>query len=451
MNSLSIYHAIKDSSHIKAASGGPLYGTVTINGAKNMVTKVIAAALSGDNCEVKIKNIPFIGDLLITLNLCDELGIPYKINSDHSLDLTVRDFATSDVRFQKNSGNRTSILFAGPVVSKLGKANISRLAGDKIGDRKINFHLAGFEQFGINIEEFEDYYSLTLKGKELVAADIELPYPSVGATENFIITATCAKGTSVIRNAAIEPEIMEMVKILQRSGVPIWLDNQRAFHITGGPHCMQSEITVIPDRVETVTYAVASLITKGDVFLENARQDHLVTPLFVLNEMGAGIDIHDNGVRIYYKDKLRPVNIKTDVYPSLATDVQIALAVLLSQIEGKSRIHETVHENRFKYLDLLGSMTDDKFYSVSTHCPVDEECWFKGRDLRHVAEITGPVSFKSSDVSIGSEDVRGCMAVVLTSLLTNKSTIRDIKSLYRAYEDPVGKLERLGADIQIHL
>jgi len=312
-NPFKTFRLLTDSSYIRARYSGPLYGNINVAGAKNMVTKVITASLTGEVGKVKIRNVPFIGELAITLSLCKRLGVDFRINPDRTLDLKVDGFDNPDVKFDSYLGNRTSLLFAGPVLNKLGKANISKPQGCKIGDRKIDFHIAGLKSFGVKVAEYDDYLGLSLKEKKLTPANITLPFPSVGATENLIIIASMAKGVSVIKNAAVEPEIIEMVKILQRSGVSIKLDADRNFVIKGGPHKIIDTIDVIPDRVETFSWAAAALSTEGDIFVGGATQDHLLTALGVLVDMGAGIEVRPNGIRFFYKKELKPVNVTTQV------------------------------------------------------------------------------------------------------------------------------------------
>lgn len=441
------FDSLTDTSYIRAKSVGPLYGRVNVAGAKNMVTKVIAASLSGEVGMVKIRNIPFIGELAITLALCKRLGVEFRVNPDRTLDLRIDGFDNPEVKFDSYLGNRTSVLFAGPVLHKLGKANISRPQGCKIGDRKIDFHIEGLKAFGVKIDEYESHLGLSLKYGKLKPADITLPFPSVGATENLIIIASLAEGTSKIANAAVEPEIIEMVKILQRSGVSIRLDAARTFIVKGGPHKIIDTIDVIPDRVETFSWAAAALSTKGDIFVQDAIQEHLLTALGVLIDMGAGVEVKSDGVRFYYKGNLRPTKVATEVYPGFATDFQQPLAVIMSQCKGESQIHETIFENRFKYLERMKDVAVKGKIEVVNDCPKDNKCRFEGKSFPHLAKIKGPVKFGKGNLQI--DDLRAGFALLNTGILSEGARIYGLKLLYRGYEDPVEKLKSVGADVEL--
>lgn len=404
------FNALSDSSFIRAKYAGPLYGIVSVAGAKNMVTKVIAASLSGEEGMVRITNVPFIGELAITLALCQKLGVNFRLNPDKTLDLEIGGFANPDVKFDSYLGNRISILFAGPVLAKLGEANISRPLGCKIGDRKIDYHLEGLKSFGVEIREHEDYFALRLKRKKLLPADITLPFPSVGATENFLIIASLAHGVSIIRNAAVEPEIVEMVKILQRSGVSIKLDANRTFTVRGGPHRIIDTVAVIPDRVETFSWAIMALSTKGDIFVQGAIQDHLLTALGILVDMGAGVEARNEGIRFYYKGEMKPVHVVTEVYPGFATDFQQPLAILMSQCKGQSSIHETIFESRFKYLERIKEILTKGEIEINNECPAGVPCRFAGKGYPHLAKIKGPVCFGGGETANRRPTSRVCLA-----------------------------------------
>ncbi|MBU1088874.1 UDP-N-acetylglucosamine 1-carboxyvinyltransferase [Patescibacteria group bacterium] len=441
------FKMLNDASYIEAVFNGPLYGQVSVAGAKNMVTKVIAASLSGEMGMVKINNVPFIGELAITLALCRRLGVKFRVNPDKSLDLQVDGFDNPNVKFDSHLGNRTSILLAGPVLDKLGEANIGKPKGCEIGNRKINFHIEGLRAFGVEVVEHKDFLALKLKKKRFKPAEIKLPFPSVGATENLIIIASLAEGISTIKNAAMEPEILEMVKILQQSGVSITLDSSGTFKIKGGPHKMVDTINIIPDRVEAFSWAVMALSTKGDIFVKGARQDHLLTALGLLIEMGAGVEVKPDGIRFYYKGKIKPFNIETRVYPGFVTDFQQPLAILFSQCQGQSQIHETIFENRFMYLERIKKLLSSGGIKVGVNCPIGSSCRFKGKNYPHLAIIDGPLKFAKGETQI--DDLRAGFALLNMGILSQKVRIRGVKLLYRGYENPVEKLRSVGANIKL--
>ncbi|OGM18284.1 hypothetical protein A2686_03700 [Candidatus Woesebacteria bacterium RIFCSPHIGHO2_01_FULL_38_10] len=439
-----------EKSYIKAEHSGPLQGEVQVSGTKNMVSKVIAASLSADEGTVRIRNIPFVGDLAITLALCRRLGVNYQLDpSKKELELSVGDFTNPDVISDPYHGNRVAILFAGPVLAKLGRANISKPEGCQIGERKIDYHLQGLKAFGVNITDKGNYYSLSLKKTTLEGTRYDLPFPSVGATENLLITASCAEGVSILNNCALEPEIIELVKILQRSGVDIKTFPDRTLKIVGRKHGITPLIDVIPDRVEAASLAIAALASRGDVFIHGAQHEPLISFLDVLQEMKAGFDIQDDGIRFYWREPLKAADITTEVYPGFPTDFQQPMAILMSQAEGRSSIHETIFEERFRYLDELNKIaTLPTSLNISTACPAGLPCRFKDANYKHTAYINGPIGFGAGEIEI--TDMRAGFAAINAAIISSAEvTIRNLKGLYRGYENPVGKLKSLGAKIEL--
>ena len=431
------------------AKKSSLFGSVEVAGAKNMVTKIMTTALIASKGRLIIRKAPFINEISITFDLFDQLGIKHKINPDKSLEIEANDFKTSEIMFNNSEGNRISLLLVAPILARFGKATISKPKGCAIGDRKIDFHTSGLKKFGVSIDEDEKFLYLKVGKKGLTGTQFKLPFPSVGATENLIITAVCASGESIIHNCAIEPEIIELIKFLQKGGVDIVIHGDRSIYIKGNLNLKLSEVTIIPDRIETFSYAVAALSTKGDVFIKGARQDLMISPLGVLIEMGAGVEIFDNGIRFFYKGDLHPVSVTTEVYPGFSTDFQQPLAILLSQINGESLIHETIFENRFQYLKSLQGLIKGKKggIEIGTECPTGDACRFAGLGYNHLAKIRGPISFTSGDVAI--PDLRAGFAIINAGLLSDGIRITCLDTLFRGYENPVLKLQQLGANITL--
>lgn len=442
------FKEVNKESYILAKKGKPLFGEVEVAGAKNMVTKIMTACLLAKKGKLIIRNVPLIGEVFLTLQLFDQLGVKYKLNSDKTLEIEPSGFKSSEVKFKGEEGNRISLLLAAPVIAQFGEAVIARPKGCKIGERKIDFHIEGLKQFGAEIKETEDALYLKLKGGRLKGAHIRLPFPSVGATENLIITASCAEGESIIDNCAIEPEIIKLVEFLQKGGVQILIRGDRSIYIRGTDDLKLSDVTIIPDRIEIVSLACAALATKGDIFVRGARQDLVLTFLGVLQRLGVGIEIRENGIRFYYQDNMKPMKITTEVYPGLPTDFQQPLAILLSQIKGTSHLHETIFENRFEYLNRLnGVIKTGKKFILSKDCPADDPCRFNRKGFAHYAEINGPVAYGNGQVSIC--DLRAGFALLSAGLLSDGLKIVNLPLLFRGYENPVGKLKALGADIEL--
>lgn len=441
---------VNKKSYLRVSRSEPLFGEIVASGAKNMVTKIMTTCLIATKGRLLIKNIPIINDVFITLKLFDQLGIRYKLHSDKSLEIWPTGFKSSTLSFEGEDGNRISLLLAAPILVQLGRAIIPKPRGCKIGTRKIDFHIAGLQQFGVKIKEDELNLYLELGKDGLVGTTINLPFPSVGATENMIMTAVCARGESRINNCAIEPEIIELIKFLQRSGVNIVIHEGRSIYIYGNRDLNLTEVTIIPDRVETMSYAAAAIATKGDIFVKGADHGSLLSPIGALLDIGAGVDIKDNGIRFYYKGNIKNCDIETEVYPGIQTDFQQPLAMLLSQTNGTSVIHEKIFENRFIYLQMLDKIVKNEKesnFSVSSECPPGSQCRFAGQGHAHTALINGPVKFGSGEVEI--PDLRAGFAILIAGMLSDGIIVRNLDLLFRGYEDPVGKLNSLGANIEM--
>jgi len=443
------FSPISKNSYIFAKKGNPLFGTVQISGAKNMVTKIMTASLIATRGKLIIKNIPLIDEVFITLKLFDQLGVKYKINPDKSLEIEPGEFNSSRVRFAtENESNRISLLLIVPIISRFGEAIVPRPGGCKIGKRKIDYHIKGLEAFGVKIREKPGFLHMKLGKKGLRGSHFHLPFPSVGATENFIMAGVCAKGETIIDNCAVEPEIIELIKFFQNAGVEILIHGDRSIYIKGTNDIRLSEVVVVPDRVETISFAVAALSTKGDVFLKGARQDLMITPLGILKKMGAGIEVKEEGIRFFYKGSLKPVSVATDVYPGFPTDFQQPLGILLSQVKGRSLIHETIFEDRFGYLKVLNPLiVSGKRFVVGKTCPQGTRCRFWGKKRPHLSEIEGPVRFGEGQIYIS--DLRAGFALLNAACLSNGIKVYNLGLLSRGYENPVGKLKSLGANIEL--
>lgn len=441
------FESLSETSYIQAKSGRALFGAVTASGAKNMVTKVLAALLIADGGTFTVHNVPLIGEVAILLKLLEQLGVRHSLTSDKSLSIHFRNLKNYNVDFAGPIGNRISILMAGPILKHFGRAVIRKPAGCKIGQRKLDYHIGGLQTFGVEIKDDGDFLHMRVKKSGLRGVTFSLPFPSVGATENLIITAACATGESVITNCATEPEIIELIKMLQRAGVGIVINKERTIVVRSNPAVHFSDVTIIPDRVEVVSLAAAALATRGEIFIKGAVQDHIITTLGLLERMGAGIEIHQDGIRFYYKAPLQPISIRTETYPGFATDFQQPMTVLLSQIAGRSWMHETIFENRFGYLEELNKVATKNKFVIKDSCGADSPCRFAGKKFKHFAEINGPVEFGQGEVTI--QDLRAGFALLIAGLLSRGLKIKSPHLLFRGYEDPVGKLKSLGADVQL--
>ena len=279
----------------------------------------------------------------------------------------------------------------------------------------------------------------------LKGAIITLPFPSVGATENTIMAAVRAKGTTVIKNAAAEPEIVDLILFLQKLGVTIGLDMDRTIHIQQANQFHEVEHVVITDRIEAASLGLAGISTKGRVFVEGAQHQHMITFLNRLREINAGFEVKKDGIEFFYKGPFKGgVHIETDVHPGFMTDWQQPFVVLLTQSQGASIVHETVHENRFEYTNTLRLMGAD--IEAFTQCLGSKECRFASQNFLHSIVVKGPTPLHSKDIVI--PDLRAGFAYVLAALLApDISHISGVHYLDRGYENIVQKLSSLGAEI----
>ncbi len=447
------FDKINNDSYIYAKRSGSLFGTVAVSGAKNMVTKIMTASLLATAGKLTIKNVPFINEVFMVLNLFDQLGVEYKFKSDKTLEIKPKHFNSPEVNFGEEVGNRISLLLVAPILAQFGRAIIVKPRGCKIGRRKIDFHIEGLRRFGAKIKETEDRLFIEVEGKGLRGIDFHLPFSSVGATENLILNAVCAQGKTIIRNSAIEPEIIELIKFLQKAGVEIAIHGERNIHIKGRKEELKLsdlEVGIIADRVEIASLVSVALSTKGDIFIKGAKQDLIITFLGILQAMGAGIEIKDDGIRFFYKGKLKPVSVTTAVYPGFPTDFQQPFGILLSQIDGASFLHETIFEDRFAYLRILKPVIkDNKRIIISNKCPSGQRCRFADQGYQHFAKIGGPIEFGSGEVV--APDLRASFALVNAGCLSDGIKISNIGLLFRGYEHPVEKLRSLGADVKLIL
>lgn len=423
--------------------GKPLKGSIKISGAKNAASKIIIASLLTDE-PVHITNCPIsIGEIKVTKSICESLGSVFKKFKNN--EVVIQTKKIRDISFSSSLGliNRIGVLTAGPLLIREGEARIPKPGGDQIGARPINFHLDALIKLGANIKEHREFYSL--KAKSLVGTDITLPYPSVGATENIIITATRAIGKTTIHNAAIEPEIMDLIMFLQKMGAIIDVRTDRTIVITGVEKLHSVQHSVIPDRLEAASFACAAIASKGDVTVHEAQHKDMITFLNTIRLIGAEYEVKENGIRFYYNGELKPINIETDVHPGFMTDWQPPMTILLTQANGISTIHETVYENRFGYISELNKMGAD--IELTKDC-LGVPCRYYGTDYYHSAIIKGKTQLKGSDQIIVPDIRAGFSYLVAAIIAKGETLVHGIHYIDRGYERIDEKLQKLGASIK---
>jgi UDP-N-acetylglucosamine 1-carboxyvinyltransferase len=427
--------------------GKPLRGRVDVRGAKNLATKAMVAALLGETSSV-LQDVPDISEVAIVTKMLEAYGVAVSRPEDGVLVLDPSNverahFAQIDALA---GSSRIPILFCGPLLHRLGEALIPDLGGCRIGDRPIDFHLAALRAFGAVVDKSYEGIRITAPNG-LTGTNIELPYPSVGATEQVLLAAVKARGVTELKNAAIEPEIMDLIGLLQRMGAIIWMEPNRTIFIEGVEKLTGYTHRAMFDRNEAASWALAALATGGDIFVGGARQQDLMTFLNVFRKVGGAFEVHDDGIRFWHPGgDLKPVQVETDVHPGFMTDWQQPLIVALTQAHGVSVVHETVYENRFGFTEALVEMGADivvhqeGLESVTRRVP--------RRKLEQAAVITGPTKLHGGDVRV--PDLRAGFSYLIAALTAEgPSTVTNLGLISRGYEHFVEKLEGLGADFRL--
>ena len=437
--------------------GNRLTGSVKVCGAKNAVGKALIASLLTDE-EVRLSNVPLNQETDIAIELISAIGA--EVRREGSTLVIKPEIKTSRVP-ELSRKNRLPVLAIGPLLARTGRAEVpfagattqpnsvaemakaaSEAGGDKIGARPVDFHIAALEKLGAEMETVGGILSAKTGG--LSGASITLPYPSVGATENIILVSVLAKGRTSIANAAIEPEIIDLVKMLQKMGAIIELGANRQIFVDGVPRLGGADHELIPDRLEAASFAVMALATEGDITVLGANQEHMITFLNTVRRLGGEYEVLDGGIRFFRSGPLRSAHIETDTHPGFATDWQQPLAVLLTQAKGSSVIHETVYEDRFGYTADLRAMGAD--IEVVTKCLGDVPCRYQGKMYPHSAIIHGPTPLQGAKLEM--RDIRAGMAHLIAALIASgESEITGVEHIDRGYENIDERIKTLGADV----
>ncbi len=424
--------------------GKPLHGKVRLSGTKNLISKLMVASTLSDK-QSTFTNAPLhLGETDITEEIIRSLGTKTSESDELNGTLYVHTekFSTHEVPPRFAELNRIPILLIGPLLHRTGQACVPIPGGDKIGARPVDFHINALRRMGAHIELKDHFYNC--KADSLKGALIELPFPSVGATENIIIAGTLAKGTTIINNAAVEPEIIELVKYLQKMGAIISIETNRRIVIEGVESLHGAVHHIMPDRIEAASFACAAIASKGDVFIEDADQSAMLTFLNDLRRAGGDFDITDDGIRFYYKGKLKSIAIETGVHPGFMTDWQQPWVLMMTQAEGLAVVHETVYENRFGYVTELRKM--GAHIELYNSCLGGGDCRFTTLANPHSAVIFGPSKLKGANINI--PDLRaGFVYLIAAALADGESTITGIHHVERGYEHIERKLAGLGVGI----
>ena len=414
---------------IIVSGGNALKGSVKVEGAKNAVLPILAASLLASNGKTTLKDVPNLADVSIIGEVLKSLNAKVQYNvitNEMIIDASTK--LSSEAQFEFVSKMRASILVMGSLLARNHFARVALPGGCAIGSRPIELHLKGFEAMGCEIS-FGNGYVEAKATNGLKGAEVYLDFPSVGATENIMSAAALAEGTTIIENAAKEPEIVDLANYINSMGGRVIGAGTDTIRIEGVKELTGSTHHIIPDRIEAGTFMVAAAITRGDVLIENAVPEHMTAMIAKMREMGVDISEEDEGIRVRANGPLKSVNIKTMPHPGFPTDMQSQLMALMLTAEGTSTITETVFENRFMHVEEFRRMNAD--------------AKIEGRSVF----IDGAKPLSGTEVS--ATDLRAAAALILAGLVSEGVTsVTNLTHLDRGYVNFHGKLAALGANIE---
>lgn len=430
--------------HYKIEGAHPLTGSIKVSGAKNLLSKCIVASLLTDEPCV-ISNVSRIGDVEVTLDMCASIGSQVEWVDDSTVRISTPEMTTHQVPIEFSGINRIPVLLMGPLLHRMGRAEVPLLGGCNIGPRPIDFHIKSLESLGAEVELTEAKYKT--RAKKMVGTTIPLPFPSVGTTETILMTACMAEGTTVIQNAAIEPEIIDLIIILQKMGAIIAVDVDRTIIIEGVERLRGFNHKALTDRIEVASWACAAIASNGDIFVEGAEQIGMMTFLNTLRKIGGEYEVFDNGIRFYSTgEPLVPIFLETDVHPGFMTDWQQPFVILMTQAEGISVIHETVYENRFGYTTELTKM--GAVIQLYKQCLGGKPCRFLHQDFNHSCVVNGKTHLRGIEMTI--PDLRAGFSYIIAALIAEGvSVVRGVEYIERGYESIAEKAACLGARFEV--
>ncbi|MDO8659317.1 MAG: UDP-N-acetylglucosamine 1-carboxyvinyltransferase [Candidatus Parcubacteria bacterium] len=429
---------------LRIEGGKPLEGEVFVRGAKNTVPKnMIASLLTTDTCI--IENVSRVIDVDIIGDMIEVFGGSVKIKGDHSVHVT--NSTLSQISLEQmlafSGKSRIPILACGPMLVRTGHVVIPALGGCNIGSRPVDFHIEALRALGAQVEVHETYVEMF--ADRLRGTKICLPYPSVGATEQVLLSSVLADGVTELNNAAIEPEIMDLVAVLQKMGAIISVDAHRVITIHGVKKLSGFIHKALPDRLEAASWACLAAATNGNIFVRGAEQMSMMTFLNAFRQAGGAFEVKESGIGFWREDKtLKAMALETDVHPGFMTDWQQPFVVMLTQAEGLSVVHETVYEGRFGYVEALKLMSAQ--IQLYQKCLGQNRCRFASSNAFHSAVIAGPTNLKGSEIYI--PDLRAGFSYIIAALVAKGvSEIRNVRLIHRGYENILEKLRALKASI----
>lgn len=416
----------------RVQGGVPLHGDVAISGAKNAALKLLAAAtLTGERC--RFTNVPEIEDVRVMVETLRDLGVVVDHPAPNVYEVASGDVDWLFVPLEAAAKMRASFILLGPLLARFGQVIMSNPGGDRIGRRPVNLHVDAMRALGAEIDYRNGYYFAKAPGR-LRGAEIRYPHVTVMGTENAMLAATLAEGHTVIRPAAQEPEVDDLIALLQKMGAEVERTHPDSIEIQGRRRLRGADHAVVPDRIETGTFVLAVAVAGGDVTLHGAPCEHLGSFLDVLLRMGVQVACGRDTIEVHAAPRgsgaYQACDVETAPYPGFATDLQPPMSVLLTQASGTSRLHETIFEDRLEWLGELARMG-------ATLDVLDA----------HHATISGPTRLRGTAVEIG--DLRAGASLILAALAADgTTTIRGAHHVHRGYENIEGKFAGLGARIE---
>ena len=426
------YQPLVEREALRVDGGAVLRGSVPISGSKNAALKLLAAAtLTGERC--RFTNVPEIEDVRVMVETLRDLGVVVDHPAPNCYEVASGDVEWLFVPLEAAAKMRASFILLGPLLARFGRVIISNPGGDRIGRRPVNLHVEAMRALGAEIEYRNGYYFARSPGR-LRGTEVSFPVSTVMGTENTMLAATLSEGRTVIRPAAQEPEVDDLIAFLQKMGADLARTAPDTIEVYGRKRLRGAEHRVMSDRIETGTFVVAAAITGGDLTLEHAACDHLGAFLDVVESTGVSISCRNSTIQVRGapsgSGSYRAVDVTTGPYPALATDLQPPTSVLLTQARGTSRVHETIFEDRLEWLTELARM---------------------GADVQilddHHAAITGPAQLRGTEVEMG--DLRAGASLILAALAASgTTTIHGAHHVRRGYENIERKFLDLGASIE---
>lgn len=434
-------------SALRIHGGTPLYGSVRLGGAKNASFKLMIASLLSRG-ETRLLNFSHISDVDLTANIIQSLGGETKRRGERTMFINPRHLAKHQVTAEFGPASRSAPMFIPALLHRFGQAIVPFPGGDKIGKRPLDRHFEGLKQMGATITLKKDTIHCT--APKLSGIEYTFSKNTHTGTETLIMAAVLARGKTILKNAALEPEVDDLIEMLNGMGAHIRRRHGRIIEIDGVSHLEPTIHRIMPDRNEAVSYAVAAVATKGDIIVENANKSHLESFLDKLDEAGGGYEIGNYGIRFFYKSPLQAVDVDTAPHPGFMTDWQPLWATLLTQAKGTSIIHETIYPERFQYSTQLKQMgAKIKLFQPQVTNPekvYNFDLKSDAPQAKHALKITGPTQLKPCTCEV--KDLRhGATLVIAAIISSGTSLLKNVEQIDRGYEELDVRLRSMGAQI----